>query len=91
MPTKILSTLVVAAALSVLAYPAAAEISAAVKGACKNDYKRYCAAYGLNDPGLRKCMDQVGRSLSQKCVKTLVNSGEVTKARATQRWKHTLD
>lgn len=91
MPTKILSTLVVAAALTALSYPAAAEITSAVKGACKTDYKRYCGAYALNDPGLRKCMDQVGRSLSQRCVKTLVDSGEVTKARATQRWKHTLD
>jgi hypothetical protein len=91
MPTKILSAFVVIAALTAMSYPAAAEITSAVKGACKTDYKRFCGAYALNDPGLRKCMDQVGQSLSQRCVKTLVDSGEVTKARATQRWKHTLD
>ena len=72
-------------------YPVAAEITAATKAACKRDYKRFCGVYGLNDPGLRKCMDKAGRSLSRTCVKALVNSGEVTKARATRRWQQKID
>ncbi len=77
--------------LMAIAVPAAAQYSAAVKGACKRDYKRFCGAYAVNDPGLRRCMDKAGRSLSRSCVKALVNSGEITKKRATQRWKHKLD
>ena len=77
--------------LMAMAVPAAAQYSAAVKGACKRDYKRFCGAYAVNDPGLRRCMDKAGRSLSRSCVKVLVNSGEITKERATQRWKHKLD
>ena len=91
MPKKVLSTIVVAAALTALSYPAAAQFSSAVKGACKTDYKRFCGVYAVDDPGLRKCMDKAGQSLSRKCVVALVNSGEVTKERATQRWKQPID
>jgi hypothetical protein len=91
MPKKVLSTIVLAAALTALSYPAAATISSVVKGACKTDYKKFCSVYAINDPGLRKCMDQAGRSLSKKCVVALVDSGEVTKERATQRWKQPID
>jgi hypothetical protein len=70
--------------------PAAAQYSEAVKGACKSDYKRFCGVYALNDPGLRKCMDKAGPSLSNRCVVTLVNTGEVSYQRATQRWGHNL-
>lgn len=91
MSTKVLSAFVLATALAVASYPAAAEFSAMLKGACKRDYKRFCGVYGVNDPGLRKCMDKAGRSLSRVCVKALVSSGEVTKERATQRWRHKID
>jgi hypothetical protein len=91
MMTITLPSLVLAAALAVLSYPAAADYSSAVKGACKNDYKRFCGVYGVNDPGLRKCMDKVGRSLSLNCVKTLVEAGEVTKDRAIHRWKQPIN
>lgn len=87
----VLSSLAVVAALTMLSYPSFADYSAAVKGACKNDYKRFCGVYGLNDPGLRKCMDKAGPSLSQTCVATLVNAGEVSFQRATQRWGHKLE
>ena len=90
MNVKSLFVPVFGAALLALAVPAAAQYSQAVKGACKNDYKRFCAAYALNDPGLRKCMDKAGPSLSKRCVTTLVNSGDVTYTRATQRWGHKL-
>jgi len=87
----VLSPLAAVAALTMLSYPAFADYSAAVKGACKNDYKRFCGVYGLKDPGLRKCMDKAGPSLSQSCVVTLVNAGEVSYSRATQRWGHKLE
>ena len=92
MSTKVLSALVMATALTALAAPStAAQFSSAVKGACKKDYKRFCGVYGVNDPGLRKCMDKAGRSLSKKCVVALVNSGEITRERATQRWRQKID
>jgi len=91
MSKKVLSTIVLAAALTALSYPAAAQYSAAVKGACKADYKRFCKAFAVEDPGLKKCMDQAGRSLSQTCVQTLVDSGTITRERATQRWRQSID
>ncbi|ODR98650.1 hypothetical protein AUC68_09650 [Methyloceanibacter methanicus] len=71
-----------ALASSALAY------SGAVKGACRADYKRFCAAHAVDDPGLRRCMDKAGHSLSRTCVAVLINSGEVSKSRAAQRWGH---
>ncbi len=91
MSTKLLSAVVIAAALTMASYPVAAEITSALKSACKRDYKRFCGVYGVNDPGLRKCMDKAGRSLFRVCVKALVRSGEITKERATQRWRQKVD
>jgi ABC-type sugar transport system substrate-binding protein len=85
------SVLAFVAALLAMALPSAAQYSEVVKGACKNDYKRFCSVYALDDPGLRKCMDKAGPSLSQRCVAALVNSGEVSYQRATQRWGHKLE
>ncbi len=82
LPSIIFGATLIAFASSASAY------SSVVKGSCKGDYKRYCAAYAVNDPGLRRCMDKAGRALSRSCVKALVNSGEVSKARATNRWGH---
>lgn len=91
MSMKVLSAAVIATALTMASYPAAAEFSTTLKSACKRDYKRFCGVYGVNDPGLRKCMDKAGRSLSRVCVVALVNSGEITKERATQRWRQKID
>ena len=77
-------------ALLAMVLPCAAQYSEVVKGACKNDYKRFCSVYALGDPGLRKCMDKAGPNLSNGCVVALVNAGEVSYQRATQRWGHTL-
>ena len=87
MTGRLLPTMIFGAALVAFASSAGA-YSSAVKGACKSDYKRFCAAFGVDDPGLRRCMDKAGRSLSRSCVVALVNSGEVSKARATNRWGH---
>jgi hypothetical protein len=90
MSGRLLPTFVFVATLLAMTVPSAAQYSSAVKGACKNDYKRFCGAYALEDPGLRKCMDKAGPSLSNNCVVTLVNTGEVSYQRATQRWGHKL-
>ncbi|MCB1443116.1 MAG: hypothetical protein KDJ72_08835 [Methyloceanibacter sp.] len=89
MSGRYLSALVLGAALAAFTSTAFA-YSGAVTGACRADYKRFCSAHAINDPGLRRCMDQAGRSLSQACVVALVNTGEVSKARATQRWGHSF-
>jgi len=90
MTGRLLPSLVFVATTMAMIVPSAAQYSSAVKGACKNDYKRFCGVYELNDPGLRKCMDKAGPSLSNSCVVTLVNTGEVSFQRATQRWGHQL-
>jgi hypothetical protein len=36
-------------------------------------------------------MDKAGSSLSKRCVAALVNDGEVSYSRATQRWGHQLE
>ena len=89
MTGRYLSALVFGAALAAFGSTAFA-YSGAVKGACRADYKRFCSAHAVNDPGLRRCMDKAGRSLSKACVAALVNTGEVSKTRATQRWGHTF-
>ena len=89
MSGRFLSTLVFGATLVVVASSAIA-YSGAVKGACRADYKRFCEVHSVDDPGLRRCMDKAGRSLSRSCVMALLNSGMVSKSRATQRWGHTF-
>ena len=86
---RLISTMVFGAALVALASSALA-YSSAVKGACRTDYKRFCGVHAIDDPALRRCMDRAGSSLSRSCVIALVNSGQVTKARATQRWGHSF-
>jgi len=86
-----LSALAFVIVLLVMVVPSVAKYSEVVKGACKDDYKRFCSVYALDDPGLRKCMDKAGPSLSRRCVVALVNSGEVSYQRATQRWGHKLE
>lgn len=90
MSGRLLPTLVFGATLAAFASSALA-YSGTVQGACRNDYKRFCSAHAIDDPGLRRCMDKAGQSLSRSCVAALINSGEVTKARATQRWGHSFD
>lgn len=85
-----LSALAFVTAFLVMILPSAAQYSEVVKRNCKTDYKRFCSTYALDDPGLRKCMNKAGPSLSRRCVVALVNSGEVSYQRATQRWGHKL-
>lgn len=91
MSGRALPSFIFVAMFMAMVVPAAAQYSAAVKGACKRDYKRFCSAYAVDDPGLRRCIDKAGRSLSKTCVKALINSGEITKERAARRWKQNFD
>ena len=90
MVARVLSVLAFVAAFLATVLPSAAQYSEVVKRSCRNDYKRFCSSYALDDPALRKCMDKAGPSLSRVCVVALVNSGQVSYQRATARWGHTL-
>jgi hypothetical protein len=86
---RLISTILFGATLAAFASSACA-YSSTVKGACRTDYKRFCSVHAIDDPALRRCMDRAGSSLSRGCVVALVNSAQVTKARATQRWGHSF-
>ena len=90
MVVRVLSVLAFVVAILATVLPSAAQYSEVVKRSCRNDYKRFCSTFALDDPGLRKCMDRAGPSLSRNCVAALVNSGEVSYQRATMRWGHRL-
>jgi hypothetical protein len=90
MVARVLIVLAFVISSLVTALPSAAQYSEVVKRSCRNDYKRFCSTYALDDPALRKCMDKAGPSLSRNCVIALVNSGQVSYQRATTRWGHDL-
>jgi hypothetical protein len=90
MVARVLIVLAFVISSLVTALPSAAQYSEVVKRSCRNDYKRFCSTYALDDPALRKCMDKAGPSLSRVCVVALVNSGQVSYQRATTRWGHEL-
>ena len=61
--------------------------SQALQQACVADYKKYCGEYGIETAALRTCMDKNGRSLTQTCVRALIDAGEVTQAEVDRRKK----
>jgi hypothetical protein len=69
----------VAAALmlaTVAAGAARADYPAAVKSACKSDFRKFCPGYGLESRQLRQCMRGAFNQLSARCVEALDRSGE---------------
>ena len=42
-----------------------------VNSSCKRDYYKFCAAYSVGTPMLRRCMEAKRRSLSRRCVDAL--------------------
>jgi hypothetical protein len=52
---------------------------------CAHDYRQYCGQDGLGSNLLRDCMNQHGKSLSEQCIKALIDAGEVTEAQVEQR------
>lgn len=87
MQSKALFSLVL---IGTLAAPTlvSAQYSAALKNACRNDYKRFCGEFAPQDAGLRQCMDRAGESLTKRCVEALIDAGEISRERAARRWKH---
>ena len=76
------------ACAAVLGYAGVAQAdsySKAVQKTCAADYHKYCGEYGLESAALRGCMDRAGKSLSQACVKALIQSGEVSQAEVDRR------
>lgn len=51
--------------------------SARVRRACKGDYNRFCPGYSLYGTELRRCMQAAGYNISQRCIRALVDAGEV--------------
>lgn len=80
--------LLIASVSLCIALPAlAAPISKEVQQACRADYKQHCEEYGLETAALRTCMDRAGHSLSQTCVRALIDAGEVSEAEVQRRKK----
>ena len=61
--------------------------SQALQQACVADYKKYCGEYGIETAALRTCMDKNGHSLTQTCVRALIDAGEVSQAEVDRRKK----
>lgn len=54
--------------------------SARVRRACKSDYSRFCPGYSLYGTELRRCMQAAGGNISQRCIRALVDAGEVPRS-----------
>jgi hypothetical protein len=54
---------------------------------CAHDYRQYCGEDGLGSNLLRDCMNKHGRSLSEQCIKALVDAGEVSESEVEAREK----
>lgn len=68
---------VVAAAMAFAAGTAANAYSEKVKTACSADYASLCSQYKQGSSQLRRCFESNRKVLSNSCVSTLVNAGEV--------------
>lgn len=62
-----------------LATAATAEVSQAVKDACRGDYHTHCDKLAVGSEELRTCMRGAATKLSKECLKALVENNEVTK------------
>jgi hypothetical protein len=54
---------------------------------CAHDYRQYCGDDGLGSNLLRDCMNKHGKSLSEQCIKALVDAGEVSESEVEAREK----
>lgn len=85
MTKSFLAIAALAGALSTAAF--AGPVTDEEKQFCAHDYRQYCGQDGLGSNLLRDCMNQHGKSLSEQCIKALVDAGEVTEAEVEQREK----
>jgi hypothetical protein len=84
MPKSVLLVAVLVG-LSTAAY--AGPVTEEEKQYCAHDYRQYCGDDGLGSNLLRDCMNKHGKSLSQQCIKALVDAGEVSEAEVERREK----
>lgn len=75
----------VAAGTALTTAETASAVSLRVKLACASDYYSYCSQHAPESTGVRQCMRAHGPQLSQRCVSTLVASGEVSRETAEKR------
>jgi len=85
MTKSVLAIAALAGAVSTAAF--AGPVTDEEKQFCAHDYRQYCGQDGLGSNLLRDCMNQHGKSLSEQCIKALVDAGEVTEAEVEQREK----
>jgi hypothetical protein len=68
----------VAAAASILAAASTANAySAKVRKACAGDYQSFCSQYAPGSTELRRCFESNRKGLTHRCVRALVDAGEV--------------
>lgn len=83
--SKLIAAVVILAACSTAAY--ADPVTDGEKQYCAHDYRQYCGDDGLGSNLLRDCMNKHGKSLSEQCIKALVDAGEVSEAEVEKRKK----
>ena len=83
--SKSMLAFVILVAFSTTAY--AGPVTDEEKQFCAHDYREYCGDDGLGSNLLRDCMNKHGKSLSEQCIKALVDAGEVTEAEVERREK----
>lgn len=65
------------AAMTLLTATGATAFGKKVEEACSGDYQNFCAQYVPNSPQVRRCFESNRKSLSQWCIRALVDAGEV--------------
>ena len=63
----------------------AGAVSARGENACRRDYSRFCSAYSLGSTKLKNCMRANGKRLSKRCMRALVDSGQVSRRKLRKR------
>ena len=76
-------------AFILISVPAIAAVTERVKQDCRGDYQRYCSAYAVGSEALRACMSRSIKKVSNVCVRSLVDAGEMSKAQADRLRKPT--
>lgn len=80
----VLTSMSVYAADTVVLSPGAEAASgpynARVRRACKSDYNRFCPGKSLYGTEIRRCMQSAGRAISKKCIRALVDAGEIPRS-----------
>ena len=84
MPKSVLLVAVLVG-LSTAAY--AGPVTEEEKQYCAHDYRQYCGDDGLGSNLLKDWMNKYGKSLSEQCIKALVDAGEVSEAEVERREK----